>query len=84
MFPHLHLACFIIIAIVSPAPNVSYLAPGRSQSLSEIPDLSDETIEMMDREVKKEERIVEAARRLAELPSTSKKDRQQRRDSLKQ
>lgn len=66
-------------------PSPTLTSPSaRSQSLTEIPDLSDTAMAMLQREMEVEERILEAARRLAELPSNSKKEKQRRRESLKQ
>lgn len=50
----------------------------------DIPEMSDEAISNLEKELEVEERIVEAARRLYELPSNSKKEKQIRKKSLQQ
>lgn len=47
-------------------------------------DISDDSISMLQRELEVEERIVEAARRMAELPTSNRKERQKRKQSLQQ
>lgn len=46
--------------------------------------LSEDTLSTLQRELEVEERIVEAARRMAELPTSSRKERQKRKQSLQQ
>ena len=45
-------------------------------------DISDESVSLLQKELDIEERIVEAARRLSDMPSGNKKERQRRRQSL--
>ena len=47
-------------------------------------DLSDESIALLRKELDIEERIVEAARRMFEMPSASRKNKQRRKHSLQQ
>ena len=47
-------------------------------------DLSDESVETLLKELQIEERIVDAARRMADMPAGNRKERQQRRRSLQQ
>jgi len=51
-------------------------------SLGDVPDLSDEAVSALLKELEIEQRIVEAARRMAELPSGSKRERVKRKQSL--
>lgn len=68
----------------SPSSSSSSSLYPRSQSLGVMPDLSRETVAMLQRELQVEERIVEAARRLTNMPAPSKKDRQKRKQSLQE
>lgn len=54
----------------------------RPMSLGDVPDLSDEAVSALLKELEIEQRIVEAARRMAELPSGSKRERVKRKQSL--
>ena len=66
----------------------------RPMSLGDLPDnpdkanpalqYSDKVIAALQKELEIEQRIVEAARRMAELPTSSKKERTKRRQSLQQ
>ena len=47
-------------------------------------DLSDESVATLLRELEIEERIVDAARRMADMPARNRKEKQQRRQSLQQ
>lgn len=47
-------------------------------------DISEDSLSMLQRELEVEERIVEAARRMAELPTSNRKERQKRKQSLQQ
>ncbi len=47
-------------------------------------DLSDESVATLVRELEIEERIVDAARRMADMPARNRKEKQQRRQSLQQ
>lgn len=47
-------------------------------------DLSDDSIALLRKELDIEERIVEAARRMFEMPSGSRKAKQRRKQSLQQ
>lgn len=47
-------------------------------------DLSDDSLSMLRRELEVEERIMEAARRMAELPTSNRRERQKRKQSLQQ
>ena len=47
-------------------------------------DLSDESVQTLLKELEIEERIVDAARRMADMPAGNRKERQQRRRSLQQ
>ena len=47
-------------------------------------DLSDESVDTLLKELEIEERIVEAARRMADMPAGNRKEKQQRRRSLQQ
>ena len=47
-------------------------------------DLSDESVATLLRELEIEERIVDAARRMADMPTRNRKEKQQRRQSLQQ
>lgn len=47
-------------------------------------DLSDDSIARLRRELEVEEKIVAAARRMAELPSGNRRERQKRKQSLQQ
>ena len=56
----------------------------RSASVVSSFDLSDESVEMLLKELQIEERIVDAARRMADMPGGNRKEKQQRRRSLQQ
>lgn len=47
-------------------------------------DISDDSIAIIQRELEVEERIVQAARRMAELPTSNRRERQKRKQSLQQ
>ena len=50
----------------------------------DVPEISDEAISNLEKELEVEERIMEAAQRIYELPSNSKKEKQIRKKSLQQ
>lgn len=56
----------------------------RSASVVSSFDLSDESVETLLKELQIEERIVDAARRMADMPAGNRKEKQQRRRSLQQ
>lgn len=50
----------------------------------DVPEISDEAISNLEKELEVEERIMEAARRIYEMPCNSKKEKQIRKKSLQQ
>ena len=59
-------------------------AGNRPSSVVQSFDLSDESVATLTRELEIEERIVDAARRMADMPARNRKEKQQRRQSLQQ
>ena len=47
-------------------------------------DISDDSLAIIQRELEVEERIMQAARRMAELPTSNRRERQKRKQSLQQ
>lgn len=64
--------------------NVPEGSDTRPLSVVQSFDLSDESVATLLKELKIEERIVDAARRMADMPSRNRKEKQQRRQSLQQ
>lgn len=56
----------------------------RPRSTDFLFDLSDDSIALLKKELEIEERIVEAARRMFEMPSANRRDKQRRKQSLQQ
>ena len=56
----------------------------RQSSMGQMSGISDEAVSNLQKELEVEERIVEAARRMCELPSASKKEKQIRKKSLQE
>lgn len=76
-----------VTSITTAAPVVSNGSGGsgtRPLSVVQSFDLSDESVATLLRELKIEERIVDAARRMADMPARNRKEKQQRRQSLQQ
>ena len=60
--------------------NSNHRSPYKGPSL----DLSEDSMAQIQRELEVEEKIVAAARRMAELPSGNRRERQKRKQSLQQ
>lgn len=78
--------CHVIMHMVAGAPMLrANTGPmTRPQSVVRSFDLSDESVDTLLKEMEIEERIVEAARRMADMPAGNRKERQQRQRSLQQ
>ncbi len=60
----------------------SHSLPFRAFSLDIAEDSTEDSTAALQRELEVEERIVEAARRMAELPTSNRRERQKRKQSL--